>query len=314
MNGLAIRLQHGAIMSATNREKLTRQGFCIVSDVFDQSMIEKIKRWCVEALGNVSEDHRRQFKAQGSLIDISEHPVFSEVVAHEALAKLFDETGLSGHVFSSGSIISKPPGSPSLFWHQDWWGWDDPLSYTERIPQVNVMIYLSSTSRGNGCLRVIPGSHHRMHPIHEIPVVYGSALSRVDEPEHPIYQSWEEECAVAVRPGDVVIKDTRLLHSTYSNTSSDERTLLSLNFNPGFASLPVNIRARIKKIFLRQSDSVDGLSVPDGLHMAMWPDQLRKKVEHLFPHCADDVVPQRYNFSPKREMFEQARQEEVAPV
>ncbi|MEC8595240.1 MAG: phytanoyl-CoA dioxygenase family protein [SAR324 cluster bacterium] len=55
--------------------------------------------------------------------------------------------------------ISKPPKSPALFWHQDWWDWNEPSSFTYQMAQVFVMIYLKDTTPQNGCLRVIPGSN-----------------------------------------------------------------------------------------------------------------------------------------------------------
>jgi hypothetical protein len=292
-------------MKSTNREKLERQGYCVVSNLFDQPMIEKISQWCDKALETVSENHRAQFKSQGCLVDISDYPDFSEIIGHEALAALFNELDLGGHVFSSGSIISKPPASPPLFWHHDWWGWDDPLSYTDRIPQVNMMIYLSPTSPDNGCLRVIPGSHHQKHPIHEVPAVYGSSMSRVENLEHPLYQSWEGEVAIEVQPGDVVVKDTRLLHSAYANTSNENRTLLSLNFNPDFSDLPAGMQARIKSIFMRERE-FDGCIVPNDLLMVQWPERHREKIEHLFPSCADDVTPLNFNFSPNLDLLSRA--------
>lgn len=289
-------------MKSANREKLEQQGYCISRGLFDQSIIKKIRQWSDKALENVSDNHRAQFKSQGCLVDISDYPDFSEIIGHEALAVLFDELDLAGNVFCSGSIISKPPTSPPLFWHHDWWGWDDPISYTDRIPQVNIMIYLSPTSPDNGCLRVISGSHHQKHPIHEIPTVYGSSISRVEDPDHPLYQSWEGEVAIEVHPGDVVVKDTRLLHSTYANKSNENRTLLSLNFNPDFSALPVGMQARIKSIFRRERE-FDGISVPNDMLVAQWPDQQRKKIEHLFPSCADDVPPLNFNFNPNPELL-----------
>jgi ectoine hydroxylase-related dioxygenase (phytanoyl-CoA dioxygenase family) len=293
------------MMKSANREKLEQQGYCIIPGIFDQSMMEKLNQWSGKVLENVSENHRTQFKAQGCRVDISDYPDFSEIIGHEALAALFDELDLGGHVFSCGSIISKPPSSPALFWHQDWWGWDDPMSYTDRIPQVNMMIYLSPTSADNGGLRVIPGSHRQKHSIHEIPGEYGSAMSRVEEPDHPLYQLWEEEYAIKVQPGDVVVKDARLLHGTYSNASNEDRTLLSLNFNPNYSGLPAGMQSRIKKIFMREWE-FDGHSVPNDLQMVQWPELYRGKIEHLFPSCADDVTPLNFNFSPDLDLLSRA--------
>jgi hypothetical protein len=307
----ATRFQQAAdkepIMPSTCRQDLSEQGFCIARNRFDQATLDRIGRSCDTALASVTENHRRMFKAQGSLVDILDYPDFAGIIAHPALAALFDELGLHGHVISSGAVVSKPPGAPCLFWHQDWWGWDDAASYSERIAQVNVMIYLSATSPGNGCLRVIPGSHRRSHPIHDIPVVYGLEMSRVDDPGHVLYRSWDGERAVEVQPGDIVVKDTRLLHSTYANASDEHRTMLSMCFNPGYAALPDGMRARIKAIFLRQRGEINGIDFPTGLPITQWPERQRRQMEHLFPAGADGVAPQGFNFSPRPELFEHAR-------
>lgn len=290
-------------MKSKYREQLEQQGYCIVGNVFDLDMIEKIRQWCNKGLATVSENHRNLFKAQGCLVDIADYPDFSELIAHPALAALFRQLDLHNMVFSSGSIISKPPHSPALFWHHDWWGWDDPISYTERIPQVNIMIYLSATTPEHGCLRVIPGSHRNRHPIHENPTAYDAAISKVENPDHPLFQSCSEEVAVNVKPGDVVVKDTRLLHGAYANTSGQERTMLSLNFNPDFSNLPAAMQARINSIFMRDRVKLDGVFDPNNQVIAQWPEAQRRPIEHLFPNCADSVAAQDFNFSPNLQLL-----------
>ena len=80
-----------------------------------------------------------QFNGKG-LILIADYPEFSDLITYPALFKVFDVLGFADTRFSSGYIISKPEQSPALFWHQDWWGWGDPISYTDQIAQVFVMI------------------------------------------------------------------------------------------------------------------------------------------------------------------------------
>jgi hypothetical protein len=285
------------MMTSTGRQQLEQRGYWIARGVLDPAAMRLIARCCDNVLPNITDSHRSMCRAQGSIMDISEYPEFSDVIGHGALAALFAELGLAGLAFNSGSIISKPPGSPALFWHQDWWAWDDAMSYTERIPQVNVMIYLCATSVGNGCLRVIPGSHRRKHAIHEFPQFDALALSRVEDPDHQLYQSWPQECAVTIQPGDVVVKDARLLHSAYANASSQERTLLSLNFNPGYAELPAPMQARIRSVFRRQRGLVR-ITDADDLTMDRWPEPQRRHVEHFFPAGAQGEPMQIVNMRP----------------
>jgi ectoine hydroxylase-related dioxygenase (phytanoyl-CoA dioxygenase family) len=66
----------------------------------------------------------------------------------------------------SGYISTKAPQSPALWWHQDWWCWDHPISFVPAAPQVAVLCYLTDTNERNGALRVLSGSHHASMPVH----------------------------------------------------------------------------------------------------------------------------------------------------
>lgn len=154
--------------------------------------------------------------------------------------------GFDHPTFSSGFIISKPPHSPPLFWHQDWWGWNDPVSYEPLPQQVFLMYYLVDTSRENGCLRLIEGSHLKRHPLHDItPEAHTDDLRRVSDPDHPAYQSYPGERDVPVRAGDLVIGDSRLLHSAHANKTDQWRTVITLWYHPIYNELPESMRARL---------------------------------------------------------------------
>ena len=66
----------------------------------------------------------------------------------------------------SGYVSVKEPRTPALWWHQDWWCWDHPVSLRPAAPQVALLCYLSDTSDHSGALRVLPGSHHASVPLH----------------------------------------------------------------------------------------------------------------------------------------------------
>jgi len=68
----------------------------------------------------------------------------------------------------SAYISSKEALSPPLWWHQDWWCWDHPVSYRREGVQVALLCYLTDTTIRNGALRVLPGSHLQSAPIHSI--------------------------------------------------------------------------------------------------------------------------------------------------
>lgn len=276
---------------------LLRQGYCVAQGLLEETLIARLQHDSQSIVSNVSPSHRERNKSQGSLINLSDYPEYAEIIGAQALADLFTTLAFPNPVFSSGYLISKPPHSPALFWHQDWWGWDDPFSYTPTIAQVFIMIYLSKTTPSNGCLRAIPSSHRHQHHLHAATAAHAESLSAVENPDDPLYQSVAEAVAVPVEPGDVVVGDARLLHGSYPNNSDTERTLLTLWYHPNFSALPAGMQARIQEIFLRRGVDTD----PDAAEqkiMSQWPVEQRQKIAHLFPNYRGTVEPHAWNREP----------------
>ena len=94
--------------------------------------------------------------------------VFAELIALPAALAALADLGFTEVTYTDGYIISKPPHSPQLFWHYDWFAWQEPEMHEAAPPQVFLMYYLTDTRRQNGCLRVIPGSHTRYNELHDL--------------------------------------------------------------------------------------------------------------------------------------------------
>ena len=76
----------------------------------------------------------------GAFID--RYPVFAELITYPTLLKALASLGFRDPKFGHGRVISKPPHSPPLFWHEDGRFWSDPLSYTATLVQAFLMFYL----------------------------------------------------------------------------------------------------------------------------------------------------------------------------
>lgn len=130
----------------------------------------------------------------------------------------------SGGVFQ---IISKPPGAPPLYWHQDWARWDDPISLSPWPQQIFLNWYLSDTSAANGCLRVIPGSHRSRLDLHEhLTAPHEGGGYEIEEGNEWMFFDHHDSVDVPVKAGQLVIADARVLHGTHENASAEQRTLL----------------------------------------------------------------------------------------
>jgi len=283
-------------MLADHRKALLSQGCAVVPDYLSEAVLGKLREQSARVLDQLPRQHRDEYKAQGSLVNLGDHPEYSHLIASPELRSLVRQLGFADNRWLAGYLISKPPNSPALFWHQDWWGWDHAMSYTTRLPGLGIMIYLGNTCVENGCLRVIPGSHRCQHRLHSLPVAHEQSLSHVDDPDDIAYQSDELEAAVEVQAGDVVVMDPRLLHSAYANKTDRERSLITLWYLPAFATLPESIQARYVQIFNRQElDTGDGAA---GKLLDGWPEEHRQAVQNLEPKYNGRAEPHAWNRTP----------------
>jgi hypothetical protein len=145
----------------------------------------------------------------------------------------------------SGYVSTKAPHSPALWWHQDWWCWDHPISFARSAAQVAVLCYLSDTSERNGALRVLPGSHHKSTAIHaQLPEPHGEYANGLPL-DHPAMRDSPDQITVPVQAGDAVVLDYRLLHGTHANETSDRRDCVLLSFIPNWRGLSVDLKAHL---------------------------------------------------------------------
>ena len=108
------------------------------------------------------------------------------------------------------------------------------------------MYYLVDTTPHNGCLSLLRGSHLQRHRMHdEVPDAHTDELRRFTDPDYSAYQSLAEEVDVPVKAGDLVIGDSRLLHSAHANKSDHRRTVVTLWYFPYFELLSDGLRAAI---------------------------------------------------------------------
>ena len=191
------------------------------------------------------------------------------------------ELGFENPKVWSGFVISKPPHAPPLYWHQDGVLWNHPISYTDTPQQYFLMYYLVDTSPRNGCLRAIPGSHLKRHPLHSLDrkAHQDDEVKRAVNMNHPALQPAEDEIDVPVKAGDVVIGDSRLLHSAHANQTDERRTVLTIWYWLAYGSLPEDVRALIAQ------------HITDSTEWSEWVEQTRSITGRLIPVSESDVEP-----------------------
>ncbi len=286
-------------MPNDQRERLLRDGFCHLAGVLDAATLAEVRAIAAAALARSADaEHRAQWRSEGSLVPLAEHPEFSVLIGHAAIGRTLAALGLEDLRYSSGYVISKPPRGPALFWHQDWWGWRHPLSFTDRIAQIALFFYLTDTTPANGCLRVIPGSHRRRHPLHDVIDAHDPALARVDDPDNLAFAPHPDALAVPVTAGDMVVADARLIHGAHPNASDAERTNITLWFHPDYHGLPESLRARLQVIYRREGVDTDIDTGGAMLNPERWPEPHRSRVLPLLIDYAGAAAPEPWERSP----------------
>ncbi|MBT5187438.1 MAG: hypothetical protein HOM01_11560, partial [Kordiimonadaceae bacterium] len=147
------------------QQQLQTNGFFKVSGLIPDDMIRDLQQKSAAVIANCTDEHRASVKSNGTMCNLAKLPQFVDIFCYPPILDILKQAGGTDIRWTAGYLISKPAGGSPLFWHQDWWGWDDAISYDETAVQLFVMIYLSETEAGNGCLKAIPGSHLKQHEL-----------------------------------------------------------------------------------------------------------------------------------------------------
>ena len=265
-------------------EQLREDGFCVIPDMADEALLNKTRACVEKALAEYDEEWRENTKAPGSLIDSNFYPELADLIGNPLALKTLAQMGLEDIKFWKAVIISKPPGGPRLYWHQDCIMWGDPRAYSDRPPMIFLMYYLEDTRRENGCLRLLSGSHKYRHALHNMGEAHTRDINRMDNPDDPRFRDYADEVDVPVKAGDLVVGDARMFHATHENASGEQRTVITIWFHPFFADLQEDTRSWIHEAMHRQHES--------------WSADALAKIQPLIPDYRGEVEPMEMTRTP----------------
>lgn len=166
---------------------------------------------------HIEGDNGEGVRGSKAFLDLARDPQIVELVS----GVIGDDVILWGcHVFC------KPPGDGfETPWHQDGHYW--PI---RPLATCTVWVALEASDKGNGCLRVIPGSHRdkQLHDhLHE------------DRRDLTLQQrlapgTFDEATAVDIelQPGEMSLHDVYMIHGARPNTSNRRRTGVALRYMP----------------------------------------------------------------------------------
>ena len=237
--------------NSEKRNQFERDGFYVFQNILDAETVDSLNTLCDRILSEQDPEHFELHKTTGSMVLIDyltayQHRVMSDFITHPNVLGALTKLGFDDPKFGHGRIITKPPHSPPLFWHEDGRLWNDPVSYTTQPIQVFLMYYLVDTTPENGCLRVIPGSHLKRHPLHnQISENHTEDLRTYANPDDPGFSRVDDEIDVPVKAGDLVVGYGSLLHASHANDSDLRRTVLTMWYYPDYVNLPERTQATV---------------------------------------------------------------------
>ena len=126
----------------------------------------------------------------------------------------------------ASSFFTKEARDPGyVTWHQDstYWGLSDPDVTT-------AWVALSESTRANGCMRVIPGSHTRDQIGHTDTHAEANMLSRGQVVNCEVDES--EAVDLVLRPGEMSLHHVRLIHGSEPNATDDRRIGFAIRYIP----------------------------------------------------------------------------------
>ncbi len=201
-------------------DEFRERGYTIFRHVIDDGLLVEMSAH----VGWLQDRHPELRPEQLDTELLKDDPFWLRVVSDDRLldiAQIFVGPDLA--LFAS-HYISKPPrsGLPVL-WHQDGSHW--PL---EPMEVVSLWLAVDDSDTGNGCLKVIPGSHQQelstLRQNTETDSVFGSeADAQVDE---------AAAVPLVLAAGDVEVHHPNIMHASDANTSSRRRCGLTIRYIP----------------------------------------------------------------------------------
>jgi len=127
--------------------------------------------------------------------------------------------------WSSSFFIKEAHDPAFVSWHQDstYWGLSEPAVVT-------AWIAFTPSNHSNGCVRVIPGTHHLDQVPHKETSDANNILTRGQELAVEVDESKAVEMQLA--PGEMSLHHIRLFHNSEPNHSGDRRIGFAIRYIP----------------------------------------------------------------------------------
>lgn len=215
------------------REQMIRYGFCVIDNILTDAFLQKLRDESERLLANYVQPDQTRYHGHHLQVTSEDNTIVQKLLEWHPTLNALEEMGFGDFPIAGGiTILTKDPGAPPLYWHQDWFYWNDPISCAPWPQHIFMKYYLTDTTPENGCLKVIPSTHYKRIDLHD-KLLYGSELgdirksgSESKEEYSVMFSDHPDQVDVCVKAGSLVMRDARLLHSVRKNYTDERRTML----------------------------------------------------------------------------------------
>jgi non-heme Fe2+,alpha-ketoglutarate-dependent halogenase len=147
------------------------------------------------------------------------------VVDRRVVEPIIDLYGQNLLCWSTSFFIKEPRDPAFVSWHQDatYWGLSRP-------DVVTAWVALSPSTRANGALEVIPGTHLEDQLPHRDTFDPANLLSRGQEVAVDVDEA--RAVTLELQPGEMSLHDVRLVHGSAPNRSDERRVGFAIRYLP----------------------------------------------------------------------------------
>lgn len=200
--------------------RLERDGYVVLRDVLDPHLIARADAHVDRLLASHPELRPEQLGHELAIGD----PFWLRLVSDDRLLDIAEQfVGPDIALFATHYICKPPHTGQPVLWHQDGAFWPlDPMEV------VTLWVAVTESTRDNGCLRVIPGTHTGelggLRQAAAVDNVLGAELdAEVDE---------AGAVDLELAPGDVSVHHPGIVHGSTPNTSDRWRRGLTIRYIP----------------------------------------------------------------------------------
>ncbi len=235
-------MNHASLLPSTRKNRLElsikeinrykKYGYLVLKCPYPKSLVKRAQDAVEATLQPISKKIKdtkgNHFRLQPQMHDsywcTLDHSLpFLRMELHDEIVELAKQ--MEGHTdiyFRNGGINELAPRR-SFLWHRD-----------SGEEYVEFMHYFSGSNKKNGCLRVIPGSHGE--DVDKLSCLVQD-LRRVewgasDPDPHRADVELPGEVSIALKPDELLVRSSKIFHSTWLNQSNSGRLMHHWLFRP----------------------------------------------------------------------------------